>query len=270
MGFLASLKAFTCARTFGILKSDETPYSQSKVSRRSFGKKSDSSFLLHLQSDNGRGNSTTFKSHRIQMDLGKSNGNAFRSIAASTSEQVSGLQLSTRGQYECFEVEHCMKLSGHVHISGAKNSALAVLAGAVCSEKPLILRRIPHLHDVKRMLQVLQSLGVKTERGIDGPDSIMVDASHLTSVEPNPDVVRKLRASFFVFGAIMGRMGEAVVPLPGGCNIGARPIDLHVRGLEALGAEVSIRLGISHCCFCKGFLTVCFLLIKTWKGLCKS
>lgn len=148
------------------------------------------------------------------------------------------------GLVECFEVEHCNKLEGHVHVSGAKNSALAVLAGALCSEEPLVLRRVPDLHDIRRMFQVLQSLGVKIERGVDGLDtSVSVDASVLTSVEPCPDVVRKLRASFFVFGAIMGRQGEAVVPLPGGCNIGARPIDLHVRGLEALGADVSIRQG---------------------------
>lgn len=91
-------------------------------------------------------------------------------------------------------------------------------------------------------LQVLESIGVKVERGIDGlSDSVLVDASQLTSVAPCPDVVRKLRASFFVIGALVGRQGEAVVPLPGGCNIGARPIDLHVRGLEALGARVEIR-----------------------------
>lgn len=83
---------------------------------------------------------------------------------------------------------------------------------------------------------------MKVERGIDGlSDSVLVDASQLTSVAPCPDVVRKLRASFFVIGALVGRQGEAVVPLPGGCNIGARPIDLHVRGLEALGARVEIR-----------------------------
>lgn len=145
---------------------------------------------------------------------------------------------------EYFEVAHCDSLSGHVPISGAKNSALAVLAGAICSQEPLVLRRVPDLADIRRMIQVLESVGVKVQRGVDGlRSSLLVDASCLTSVEPCPDTVRKLRASFFVFGAIMGRQGEAVVPLPGGCNIGARPIDLHVRGLQALGAEVSIRCG---------------------------
>ncbi|CAI7804415.1 unnamed protein product [Closterium sp. NIES-54] len=148
---------------------------------------------------------------------------------------------------ECFEVERCEGLEGHVSISGAKNSALAVLAGAICSSEPLVLRRVPDLHDIRRMFQVLQSVGVKIQRGVDGQDSsVLVDASCLSSVEPCPDVVRKLRASFFVIGALVGRQGEAVVPLPGGCNIGARPIDLHVRGLEALGAKVDIRQGRVH------------------------
>ena len=139
---------------------------------------------------------------------------------------------------ECFEIEGRSVLSGEVQISGAKNSALAVLAGSICSEGEMLLRMIPDLHDIRRMCQVLQSVGVKVRRTSSG---IFVDARNLTSVEPCAEAVRKLRASFFVIGALVGRKGEAIVPLPGGCNIGARPIDLHVRGLEALGAEVEIR-----------------------------
>ncbi|XP_024360944.1 uncharacterized protein [Physcomitrium patens] len=141
---------------------------------------------------------------------------------------------------ECFEVEGRRRLSGEVNISGAKNSALAVLAGAICSEGQVYLEMIPDLHDVRRMFQVLQSVGVKVQRASSG---FMIDAKDLTSVEPCSEAVRKLRASFFVIGALLGRKGEAVVPLPGGCNIGARPIDLHVRGLEALGADIEIRQG---------------------------
>lgn len=161
--------------------------------------------------------------------------------------------LLTTPLVECFEVETCDSLSGHVRISGAKNSALAVLAGALCSEEPLLLRMVPDLHDVRRMCQVLRSVGVRVQRSVEGQEStIAVDASCLTSVEPCPDTVRKLRASFFVIGALMGRQGEAVVPLPGGCNIGARPINLHVRGLEALGAHVEIRQGRVHARACNG------------------
>jgi len=141
-------------------------------------------------------------------------------------------------QVEYFEVEGGRRLYGEVKISGAKNSALAVLAGAICSEGQVHLAMIPDLHDIHRMFQVLQSVGVKVQKTSRG---FVIDARDLTSVEPCPEAVRKLRASFFVLGSLLGRKGEAIVPLPGGCDIGARPIDLHVRGLEALGAQVDIR-----------------------------
>ncbi|KAJ7567774.1 hypothetical protein O6H91_01G006700 [Diphasiastrum complanatum] len=144
---------------------------------------------------------------------------------------------------ECLEIHGGSPLRGHVEISGAKNSALAVLAGALCTSEEVHLRMVPDLHDIRRMFQVLQSIGVKLRQD---SSEIVVDARNITSVEPCPDVGRKLRASFFVIGALLGRQGEAVVPLPGGCNIGARPIDLHVRGLEALGATVEIRQGKVH------------------------
>ncbi|XP_024534688.1 uncharacterized protein LOC9656674 [Selaginella moellendorffii] len=144
---------------------------------------------------------------------------------------------------ECLEIQGGTVLSGHVQISGAKNSALAVLAGALCTNDQVSLRMVPDLHDIRRMFQVLQSVGVRIRREA---CDIVIDSRHITSVEPCPDVVRKLRASFFVIGALVGRQGEAVVPLPGGCNIGARPIDLHVRGLQALGAQVKVRHGKVH------------------------
>lgn len=156
----------------------------------------------------------------------------------SVTEELTELSPFRQGHLvECFEVEGGRRLSGEVNISGAKNSALAVLAGAICSEGQVHLEMIPDLHDIRRMFQVLQSVGVKVQRTSRG---FMIDARDLTSVEPCPEAVRKLRASFFVIGSLLGRKGEAVVPLPGGCDIGARPIDLHVRGLEALGAKVDI------------------------------
>ncbi|KAL2613559.1 hypothetical protein R1flu_025251 [Riccia fluitans] len=142
---------------------------------------------------------------------------------------------------EYLEVFGGNRLSGHVKISGAKNSALAVLAGALCSEQELSLQMIPDLRDIHRMVEVLQSLGVKVKRL--GAGNVTVDASDIISVEPCSEVAGKLRASFFVIGALVGRKGKAVVPLPGGCDIGARPIDLHVRGLQALGAHVDIMQG---------------------------
>lgn len=175
---------------------------------------------------------------------GVRNSSGIRTLT-SLRESISGLEELTELSplrpghlVECFEVEGGRRLSGEVQISGAKNSALAVLAGAICSEGQVHLEMIPDLHDIRRMFQVLQSVGVKVQRTSNG---FMIDARDLTSVEPCSEAVRKLRASFFVIGSLLGRKGEAVVSLPGGCDIGARPIDLHVRGLEALGAKVDIR-----------------------------
>eukprot|EP00898_Chlorokybus_atmophyticus_P008194 jgi/Chlat1/8376/Chrsp80S07804 len=144
---------------------------------------------------------------------------------------------------ECLEVAGRAQLSGHVRISGAKNSALVVLAGALLCSEEVVLRSVPRLQDIRRMGQLLQSVGAKFQH--DGHTAV-IDASTLTSSEPRADTVRQLRASFFVIGALLARTGEAVLPLPGGCNIGARPIDLHVRGLQALGADVQIKHGRVH------------------------
>eukprot|EP00249_Psilotum_nudum_P012303 c23709_g1_i1 orf=405-2204(-) len=131
-------------------------------------------------------------------------------------------------------------LSGHVHISGSKNSALAVLAASLCSTEELYLRMVPNILDTQRMVQVLRSLGVQIR---ESSSCLLVDGSNLTSVEPCSQTVKKLRASFFVIGPLVARYGEAVVDLPGGCTIGARPVDLHMRGLKALGADVEVRQG---------------------------
>ncbi|GLJ37115.1 hypothetical protein SUGI_0752570 [Cryptomeria japonica] len=129
-------------------------------------------------------------------------------------------------------------LSGHVHISGAKNSALAVLAGTLCSAGISALQMIPDLHDTRTMMEILRSIGVEVKRS---GSEVVVNTDCIKSVEPCSDAVRKLRASFLVIGPLLARHGEAHVALPGGCNIGARPIDLHLRGLQALGAHVEIR-----------------------------
>jgi len=186
----------------------------------------------------------SFESHRKTRSSQETHAVAALKESVTVSEEL--IELSAFRQehlVEFFEVEGGRRLSGEVKISGAKNSALAVLAGAICSEGQVHLEMIPDLHDISRMFQVLQSVGVKIQRTSCG---FLIDAKDLTSVEPCPEAVRKLRASFFVIGSLLGRKGEAVVPLPGGCDIGARPIDLHVRGLEALGAKVHIRQGKVH------------------------
>eukprot|EP00793_Prasinoderma_coloniale_P000800 PRCOL_00003950-RA len=139
---------------------------------------------------------------------------------------------------DALEVEGLASLSGHVSIDGAKNSALVVMAGAVLCKGELMLRRIPDLTDIASMSSVLRSIGCRVTPDADGPGSLLIDASCLTSCEPSEESVKRLRASFFVTGALLARKGEARVPLPGGCDIGARPVDLHIRGLRALGATI--------------------------------
>ena len=117
------------------------------------------------------------------------------------------------------------------------------MAGSILSPGVSTLHNVPNLVDIKRMGQILQALGVKLQR--DG-DSIKIDATNLDPIEAPYDVVSQLRASFFVIGPLLTRLGTARVPLPGGCAIGARPVDLHVRGLQAMGANVSIEDGIVH------------------------
>ncbi len=131
-------------------------------------------------------------------------------------------------------------LHGQVKISGAKNSALVVMAGTLLCSDDCLLRNVPSLVDVARMGDILSALGVKIQRQ---GDTLAIDASHIGQSEAPYELVSQLRASFFVIGPLLARLGSARVPLPGGCAIGARPVDLHVRGLQAMGADVQIEHG---------------------------
>jgi UDP-N-acetylglucosamine 1-carboxyvinyltransferase len=132
-------------------------------------------------------------------------------------------------------------LAGHVPISGAKNSILALMAGTLLSSEGCRIRNVPHLADVQRMSDILETLGVKISRNGDVLD---LDTSDLTKNSAPYELVSKMRASFFALGSLLARLGSAQMPLPGGCAIGARPVELHVRGLQALGADVQIDHGI--------------------------
>ena len=134
-------------------------------------------------------------------------------------------------------------LKGHIPVSGAKNSALVVLGGALLCSQTCRIRNIPDLMDIGRMTSVLEALGLKVSR--DG-DSMEIDGSHVSHSKAPYDIVSKLRASFFVIGPLLARLGVARVPLPGGCAIGARPVELHIRGLQALGAHVHMDHGVVH------------------------
>jgi UDP-N-acetylglucosamine 1-carboxyvinyltransferase len=136
-------------------------------------------------------------------------------------------------------------LQGQVKVSGAKNSALVIMAGALLCTDDCLIRNVPSLVDVARMSEILSALGVKIQRQ---GDSLEINASHIGQSQAPYELVSQLRASFFVIGPLLARLGAARVPLPGGCAIGARPVDLHVRGLQAMGADVQIEHGTVHAC----------------------
>ncbi len=133
------------------------------------------------------------------------------------------------------------ELSGTVKISGAKNAALPILAGTLLATEPVVVRNIPHLKDVTTTISLLQMMGVQVT--IDDQLNVEVDASNVTSREAPYELVRTMRASILVLGPLVARFGEADVSLPGGCAIGARPVNLHVAGLQAMGADVSVEKG---------------------------
>lgn len=129
------------------------------------------------------------------------------------------------------------RLTGAVPISGSKNAALAILAGAILAARgETVLRGLPRIGDIQTMAQVLRHLGVHV-RFEDGGRTAWINASELTGYDAPADLVTRMRASFWVLGPLLARLGTVRVAQPGGCNIGARPIDLHLKGLEALGAE---------------------------------
>ena len=135
------------------------------------------------------------------------------------------------------------RLKGRVKISGAKNAVLPIIAAALLGQdSPSRLEEVPALDDVHTLTEVLKQLGVKAEFNVD-KNTLMVDSSEITSCEAPYDLVRKMRASFLIIGPLLARYGKAKISMPGGCAIGTRPIDLHLKGFEALGADINIGHG---------------------------
>lgn len=132
-------------------------------------------------------------------------------------------------------------LQGKVAISGAKNAALPILAGTLLATEPVTVRNVPHLKDVTTTLSLLQMMGAQIT--IDEHLNVEVDASDINRREAPYELVKTMRASILVLGPLVARFGEADVSLPGGCAIGARPVNLHVAGLQAMGADVSVENG---------------------------
>ena len=134
-------------------------------------------------------------------------------------------------------------LNGRVKISGAKNAVLPIIAATLLGQDtPSKLEEVPALDDVHTLTAVLEQLGVKAEFNAD-KNTLLVDGSKIDSCEAPYDLVRKMRASFLIIGPLLARYGKARISLPGGCAIGTRPIDLHLKGFEALGAEINIGHG---------------------------
>lgn len=134
-------------------------------------------------------------------------------------------------------------LNGNVHISGAKNACMAMLAASLLTDEVCVLRNVPDLRDVRFFIQLLETLGVKVEKLV--PGTWKLQAVNITH-EASYDLVRQMRASVCIMGPLVGRLHKVSLPLPGGCVIGNRPIDLHLYGLQKLGCKISMDKGIIH------------------------
>ncbi len=132
-------------------------------------------------------------------------------------------------------------LHGEVTISGAKNAALPDLCAALLTAEPVVLRNVPRLQDVATMLQLIRNMGVEAEHASDG--SVRIDASRLSTPEAPYELVKTMRASVLALGPLLARFGEATVSLPGGCAIGSRPVEQHIKGLQAMGAQIVVEHG---------------------------
>ena len=132
-------------------------------------------------------------------------------------------------------------LQGEVTISGAKNAALGILAGAILSDGDVLIENLPDVRDINVMLEAIEEIGADVKR-IDR-HQVLINASRIKEVSVDDEFIRRIRASYYFIGALLGKYRSAQVPLPGGCNIGSRPIDQHIKGFKALGAEVRIERG---------------------------
>ena len=132
-------------------------------------------------------------------------------------------------------------LQGEVPISGAKNAALPELCAALLTDQAVTLLNVPQLQDVSTMLKLIRNMGVAAERADDG--TVRINAGSLTTPEAPYDLVKTMRASVLALGPLLARFGEATVSLPGGCAIGSRPVDQHIKGLQAMGAEIVVEHG---------------------------
>ena len=133
------------------------------------------------------------------------------------------------------------RLDGEIRISGAKNAALPILAATLLASAPVTVCNLPHLHDITTMIELFGRMGIQPV--IDEKLSVEIDPRTIQTLVAPYDLVKTMRASILVLGPMVAHFGEAEVALPGGCAIGSRPVDLHIRGLEALGAQITVEDG---------------------------
>ena len=135
-------------------------------------------------------------------------------------------------------------LAGEVTISGAKNAALGILAGAIMCDETVTIENLPDVSDINVLLEAISAIGAVVER-VDR-HTVRINGSTIHSELVDYDYIQKIRASYYLLGALLGKRGNATVALPGGCDIGARPIDQHLKGFRALGATVTTENGFVH------------------------
>ncbi len=133
-------------------------------------------------------------------------------------------------------------LTGQVMISGAKNAALGILAASIMTDEEVLIDNLPDVCDINVMLEAIEGIGARVER-IDR-HTVKINAAGISSITVDDEYMRRIRASYYLIGALLGRFKNAEVPLPGGCNIGSRPIDQHLKGFRALGADIEIENGL--------------------------
>lgn len=143
---------------------------------------------------------------------------------------------------EQYVVKGGSPLYGEVEIGGAKNAALAILAASVMTDETVTIENLPNVRDINVLLQAIEGIGAKVER-VDA-HKVMISGSSIQDVTVDNEYIRKIRASYYLIGALLGKYKKAQVALPGGCEIGSRPIDLHIKGFRAMGADVDIAHGL--------------------------
>lgn len=141
------------------------------------------------------------------------------------------------------QIEGGIPLRGKIRIGGAKNAALPLMATSLLTDQPIVLENIPKLSDIKTLSGVLISLGVSVQEPKDKLNTLILQSDHINNVHADYDLVRKMRASILVLGPLVARHGKAEVSLPGGCALGTRPVDLHIKGLEKMGAKITLEDG---------------------------